>query len=109
MLKNLGNDSSKKGNYYNNYNIKVQNILYALHRYESSKKTGVGDAWNYATKYKKKKFTSGAITDINEIKKYQDIANIDMDTDTYDYTIRKELATGASEKTDGTSALHQIE
>ena len=99
ILQNLGNDSSSKGNYYNNYNINLKNVLYALHRYATSKKVGINDTWDYATRYKKGELVTGAMTDINKIKEYNDFETNDIDTNIYDYTIRKEIATGASEET----------
>ena len=100
ILGNLGFDSTSKGNYYDNYKIDLENVLYALHRYDSSKKKPtVGDAWSYATKYKKGKLTTGAITNINEIKEYKDLTNHSIDTDTYNYSIRKEIATGSAKET----------
>lgn len=98
-LQNLGNDSSAKENYCNNYNINLKNTLYALHRYGTSKKTGIQDTREYATIYRKGDLITGAITDIKEIKKYNDFAINEIDTITYDYTIRKEIATGSSEET----------
>ncbi len=99
ILKNLGTDSSSKGNYSNNYNIKLSNALYAWHRYDSSKISGVNNAWSYATKYKKGAFSSGYIDDMNKIEAYKDVTIPIIDTNTYNYTIIQELATGVSEDT----------
>ena len=101
--KNLGNDSSLKGNYYNNDKINLSNALYAVHRYgsitEAGKKAGKGDYWSYATKYKKGAFKSGAESiDATSGAKY-DFTNNTYDTTNYSYTIRKELATGSAEET----------
>ncbi len=101
--KNLGNDSSTKGNYYNNSNINLSNALYAIHRYgsitEAGKKAGKGDYWSYAIKYKKGAFKSGAESiDATSGAKY-DFTNNTYDTTNYSYTIRKELATGSAEET----------
>ena len=98
QYKNLGNDSSSKGNYYNNYKISLSNALYALHRYGTRKNTNVKDYWSYATKYHKGAITSGAISiDETSGAKY-DFTNNDYDTTNYNYTVRKELATGSAEE-----------
>ena len=96
---NLGNDSSSKGNYYNNDKISLSNALYALHRYASRKNTNVNDYWSYATKYHKGPIKSGWIgIDATSGAKYE-FTNNDYDTTNYNYTIRKELATGSAEET----------
>ena len=107
--KNLGNDSTSKGNYYDNTNIKLSNALYALHRYadltEAGKKVGnLSSFWSYATKYKKGSFTSGSesvnASSIDETTgKPYDFTNNAYDTTNYSYKIRKELATGSAEET----------
>ena len=98
--KNLGNDSSNKGNYYNNDKISLSNVLYALHRYGTRKNTTVRNIyWSYATKYSKGAITSGGMSiDAISGAKYN-FTNNDYDTTNYNYTIRKELATGSSEET----------
>lgn len=96
---NLGNDSSSKGNYYNNDKISLSNALYALHRYGARKNTNVNDYWSYATKYHKGPIKSGWIgIDATSGAKYE-FTNNDYDTTNYDYTVRKELATGSAEET----------
>ena len=96
---NLGNDSSSKGNYYNNDKISLSNALYALHRYGARKNTNVNDYWSYATKYHKGPIKSGWIgIDATSGAKYE-FTNNDYDTTNYDYTIKKELATGSAEET----------
>ena len=103
--KNLGNDSTSKGNYYDNKDIKLSNALYAVHRYagltEAGKKVGnLHSFWSYAAKYKKGSFKSGPES-IDEVtgKKYEFADNNNYDTVNYSYTIRKELATGSAEET----------
>ena len=96
---NLGNDSSSKGNYVNNDKISLSNALYALHRYGARKNTNVNDYWSYATKYHKGPIKSGGINiDATSGAKYE-FTNNDYDTTNYDYTVRKELATGSAEET----------
>ena len=96
--KDLGNDSSSKGNYYNNDTINLSNALYALHRCGIRKNTNVNDYWSYATKYHKGPITSGAISiDATSGAKYE-FTNNDYDTTNYNYTVRKELATGSAEE-----------
>ncbi len=75
----VGNNSTNFGNYNNNYNIKLSNAFYALHKY------GVGEdsrKWTAATEYKEGMFVSGK-----------------ENVEGYSYDIRKELATGATEET----------
>ena len=95
----LGNDSSSKGNYVNNDKISLSNALYALHRYGARKNTNVNDYWSYATKYHKGPIKSGGVNiDATSGAKYE-FTNNDYDTTNYNYSIRKELATGSSEET----------
>ena len=97
--KTLGNDSSNYGNYYNNSKINLSNALYALHKYGARKNTNVNDYWGYATKYHKGPITSGAISiDATSVTKYE-FTNNNYDTTNYNYTVRKELATGSAEET----------
>ena len=99
QYKNLGNDSSSKGNYYNNDKIRLSNVLYALHRYASRKNTDVTNYLSYATKYHKGSIVSGAASiDATSGAKY-DFTNDDYDTTNYNYTLIKELATGSAEET----------
>ena len=95
----LGNDSSSKGNYVNNDKISLSNALYALHRYGARKNTNVNDYWSYAPKYHKGPIKSGGMNiDATSGAKYE-FTNNDYDTTNYDYTVRKELATGSAEET----------
>ena len=95
----LGNDSSSKGNYVNNDKISLSYALYALHRYGARKNTNVKDYWSYAAKYHKGPIKSGGINiDATSGAKYE-FTNNDYDTTNYNYTIRKELATGSAEET----------
>ena len=101
--KSLGNDSTIKGNYYNNNQdgtrINLSNALYAWHRYGARKNTNINDYWSYATKYHKGPIKSGAISiDATSGKNYE-FANNDYDTTNYNYTARLELATGSAEET----------
>ena len=88
-------DSSNYGNYYNNTSINT-NTLYALHRYADDKKD-VSDKWTVATKYKKGNIQSGAIS-LTESNRDQ-YEFTDYDDENYTYTVRKEMATGASDVT----------
>ena len=88
-------DSSNYGNYYNNTNIGA-NTLYALHRYGDDK-NNVSDYWTYATIYKKGNITSGGFTLSETIRGQYEFEGYE-DT-RYNYTVRKEMATGASEVT----------
>ena len=103
QYKNLGNDSTLKGNYYNNNQdctrINLSNALYAWHRYGARKNTSVNDYWSYATKYHKGPIQSGAINiDATSGAKYE-FTNNTYDTTNYNYTARLELATGSAEET----------
>ena len=93
-------DSSNYGNYYNNTSIEA-NTLYALHRYgavtTTGKENGKGDYWTVATKYKKGNIQSGAIS-LTESNRDQ-YEFTDYDDENYTYTVRKEMATGASDVT----------
>ena len=88
-------DSSNYGNYYNNTSIEA-NTLYALHRYGDDK-NNVTDSWTVATTYKKGNITSGAISLTEANRDQYEFTNYD-DTN-YTYTVRKEMATGASDVT----------
>ena len=101
--KSLGNDSTIKGNYYNNNQdgtrINLSNALYAWHRYGARKNTNINDYLSYATKYHKGPIKSGAISiDATSGKNYE-FANNDYDTTNYNYTAILELATGSAEET----------
>ena len=102
--KNLGNDSTSKGNYYDNKDIKLSNALYAVHRYsnltDAGKKVGtLSPFWSYAAKYKKGSLKSGAESIDAVTGKQYDFTDNTYDTVNYSYTIRKELATGSAEET----------
>ena len=97
--KNLGNDSSSKGNYCDNDKINLTNTLYALHRHGNHKNTNVSDYWSYATKYHKGEITSGIVYINSTIGAKYDFTDNNYDTINFNYTVRKELATGASEDT----------
>ena len=105
MVKNdsytgIGLDSSNWGNYYNNDKIDLSNALYAAHRYGSRKNTSVNDYWTNATKYIKGPIKSGAeaVTASTGPSKYEFAAST-YDETNYNYTIRKELATGSAKET----------
>ena len=93
-------DSSNYGNYYNNTSIDT-NTLYALHRYNEVTKTGTGNgktsSWTTATTYRKGNIQSGAIS-LTEANRDQ-YEFTDYDDTNYTYTVRKEMATGASDVT----------
>ena len=93
-------DSSNYGNYYNNTSIDT-NTLYALHRYNEVTKTGIGNgktsSWTTATTYRKGNIQSGAIS-LTEANRDQ-YEFTDYDDTNYTYTVRKEMATGASDVT----------
>ena len=88
-------DSSNYGNYYNNASIEA-NTLYALHRYADDKKD-ISDKWTLATTYKKGNIQSGEIS-LTEANRDQ-YEFTDYDDENYTYTVRKEMATGASDVT----------
>ena len=101
--KNLGNDSTIKGNYCDNNKdgtrINLSNALYAWHRYGARKNTSVNDYWSFAAKYRKGPIKSGAISiDATSGKNYE-FENNNYDTTNYNYTARLELATGSAEET----------
>ena len=93
-------DSSNSRNYYNNTSIDT-NTLYALHRYNEVTKTGTGNgktsSWTTATTYRKGNIQSGAIS-LTEANRDQ-YEFTDYDDTNYTYTVRKEMATGASDVT----------
>ena len=98
--KGIGLDSSNYGNYYNNDKIDLSNALYAAHRYGARKNTSVNDYWTIATKYIKGPIKSGgeAVTASTGPSKYEFAAST-YDETNYNYTIRKELATGSAKET----------
>ncbi len=101
----IGLDSTNYGNYYNNTGI-TENTLYAMHLYRSVKSAGQNNSaytatWTAATKYRKGNITSGHIPNILETdrNKYEwEESEYSGGTEYYNYTVYKELATGASEK-----------
>ena len=98
----IGLDSTNFGNYANNSQI-TANTLYALHRFAGRNATGVAnnknDYWTYATKYKKGNITSGYVSLSASIRdQYEFVLNSYDDTN-YNYDIRKEFATGATNET----------
>ena len=98
----IGLDSTNYGNYANNSQI-TANTLYALHRYASRNATGAAnnknDYWTVATKYKKGSITSGQTLLSASIRNQYEFALNSYDDTNYNYYIRKELATGATDKT----------
>lgn len=99
QYQNLGNNSSSKGNFYNNSNLNLSNTLYALHRHGNHKNVNVTDYWSYATKYHKGSITSGIIyIDAISGLHYQ-FSDNNYDTDNFNYSVRKELATGSAKET----------
>ena len=93
-------DSLNYGNYYNNTSI-TANTLYALHRYGAVTTTGTENGknnyWTVATTYRKGNITSGGSSLSSAIRDQYEFTNYD-DTN-YTYTVRKEMATGASDVT----------
>ena len=93
-------NSSNYGNYYNNTSIEA-NTLYALHRYGAVTTTGTENGknnyWTIATTYKKGNIKSGAISLTEANRDQYEFGSYD-DTN-YSYTVRKEMATGASDVT----------
>ncbi len=90
----LGKNSTKFGNYANNYDINLSNALYAVHRYGWKSESGKEDLI-IPFKYSRGNFTSGKESIDSSKYKFED--NVYLDG--YEYDIRKELATGASEVT----------
>lgn len=91
----IATDSSSYGNYYNNTSI-TTDTLYALHRYGDDK-NDKSDYWTVAKTYKKGKITSGAVNLTEDIRDQYEFT--DYDDTNYTYTVRKEMATGASDVT----------
>ena len=93
-------DTTNYGNYTDsNIAVDNENAIYALHRYNEAKKdSGKNTLWTLASTYKKGNLTTGMIlltdTSIRDNYEFKD-----YDDTNYIYTIRKELATGATDAT----------
>ena len=96
---NIATNSIDYGNYNNNYKIDLSNVFYAAHRYGWKTTNNEEKYWSFATKYSKGQFNSGAesVDSTSGPKKYEFAKETYIDG--YEYDIKKELATGASNVT----------